>query len=119
MANSVAFKVALVVVACMLVTAPYAAQGAITCGQVVTNLTPCLNYLTSGGAIPPPCCRGVVALNSAAKTTPDRKIACGCLKSAAANAQGIKQQFASALPGKCGVNIGYPISASVDCSKVR
>ncbi|KAF5192913.1 Non-specific lipid-transfer protein, partial [Thalictrum thalictroides] len=105
MANSVVFKVALVVVACMLVTAPYAAQGAITCGTVVTNLRPCLNYLMKGGAVPNTCCGGVRALNAAAKSTPERQTACGCLKTAAAQAQGIKPAFASALPGKCGVSI--------------
>ncbi|CAN1327453.1 Non-specific lipid-transfer protein [Linum perenne] len=29
---------------------------------------------------------------------------------------GINYGLASGLPGKCGVNVGYPISPSVDCN---
>ncbi|PIA32477.1 hypothetical protein AQUCO_04500232v1 [Aquilegia coerulea] len=118
MANSVVFKVALVLVAFMLVTAPYAAQGAISCGQVVNKLSPCIKYLQGAGPLPPACCAGVRALNGAAKTTPDRQTACGCIKSAA-NSFKVNPGLANGLPGKCGVSIGYPISPSVDCSKVR
>ncbi|KAF5196936.1 Non-specific lipid-transfer protein [Thalictrum thalictroides] len=118
MANSVVFKVALVLVACMLVTAPYAAEGAISCGQVVSSLRSCVPYLQGKGPLPPSCCAGVRSVNNAAKTTPDRQAACGCLKSAASSFRVIPG-LASGLPGKCGVNIGFSISPNVDCSKVR
>ncbi|KAI3511557.1 hypothetical protein L1887_18712 [Cichorium endivia] len=103
------------VVACMVVAAPYAE--AITCGQVVSNLVPCLGYLKNGGVVPPGCCSGVTALNNAAKTTPDRQTACGCLKSAYAANSGINPSNAAGLPGKCGVKIPYKISPSTDCTK--
>ncbi|KAL7616725.1 non-specific lipid-transfer protein [Lactuca sativa] len=106
-----------VVVTCMVVAAPYAE--AITCGQVVSSLTPCIGYLTNGGAVPPACCSGVKAVNSAAKTTPDRQTACGCIKSASASMSNINAGNAASLPNKCGVNIPYKISPSTDCSKVQ
>ncbi|KAL4561105.1 hypothetical protein LXL04_033267 [Taraxacum kok-saghyz] len=106
-----------VVVACMVVSAPYA--NAISCGQVVSNLAPCLGYLNNGGDVPSGCCSGVSALNNAAKSTPDRQTACGCLKSAYAANSGINPANAASLPGKCGVNIPYKISPSTDCSKVQ
>ncbi|KAD5960833.1 hypothetical protein R6Q59_013890 [Mikania micrantha] len=105
------------VLACMVVMAPCAE--AITCGQVVSSLAPCLGYLTKGGNVPPACCGSVRGLNDAAKTTPDRQTACGCLKGAYASNSGINLLYASSLPGKCGVNVGYKISPSTDCSKVH
>ncbi|CAH1441389.1 unnamed protein product [Lactuca virosa] len=110
-----AMMVLCVVVTCMVVAAPYA-EAAITCGQVVSSLSPCIPYLKNGGAVPPACCSGVKSLNSAAKTTPDRQTACGCLKSASG---GVNLGNAASLPGKCGVSIPYKISPSTDCSKVQ
>ena len=106
-----------VLVACMLVAAPY--TEAITCGQVASSLAPCVGYLSKGGDVPPACCSGVKSLNSAAQTTPDRQAACGCLKSAYSSNSGINPANAASLPGKCGVNIPYKISPSTDCSKVQ
>ncbi|RWR92222.1 Tryp_alpha_amyl domain-containing protein [Cinnamomum micranthum f. kanehirae] len=118
MARSGLMVLAGVVLACLLVCAPYA-EGTITCGQVVNSLTPCISYLRSGGALPPACCTGVKNLNNAAKSTPDRQTACGCLKQASASISGIQPALAQGLPGKCGVNIPYSISPSTDCSKVK
>ncbi|KAI3511553.1 hypothetical protein L1887_18708 [Cichorium endivia] len=106
-----------VVLACMVVAAPYAE--AISCGQVFSSLGPCLGYLTNGGAVPQGCCSGVAALNNAATSTPDRQTACGCLKSAYAANSGIKPSNAASLPSKCGVNIPYKISPDTDCTKVQ
>ncbi|XP_071689794.1 non-specific lipid-transfer protein-like [Rutidosis leptorrhynchoides] len=107
-----------VVVSYMVLTAPYA-EAAISCGSVASKLAPCIGYLKSGGAVPAGCCSGVKALNSAAKSTPDRQATCGCLKSAASSISGINQGNAASLPGKCGVSIPYSISPSIDCSKVH
>ena len=109
-------KALCVMVAFMVLSAPYT-EATISCGQVVTNLAPCLGYLRSGGQIPGPCCNGVKSLNAAAKSTPDRKAACGCLKSAYSANPGLNAANAAGLPGKCGVNIPYKISPNTDCSK--
>ncbi|KAF3667598.1 Non-specific lipid-transfer protein [Capsicum annuum] len=55
-------------------------------------------------------------LNGQATTTPDRQMACKCIKSAAEAISGINLALASALPSKCGVNLPYKISPSIDCS---
>ncbi|KAK9167944.1 hypothetical protein Syun_000084 [Stephania yunnanensis] len=114
--SSAVVKVAAVLLAMAVVLAPEA-EAAITCGLVVSKLSPCINYLRTGAGPPPPCCSGVKSLLSSATTPADRRTACGCLKQAASSSA-IKQQFAAQLPGKCGVSIPYPISPSVDCSKV-
>ncbi|XP_043725182.1 non-specific lipid-transfer protein 1-like [Telopea speciosissima] len=119
MANSSVMKIVCLVMACMVVAAPHAVDAAITCGQVVSDLAPCLNYLRSGGSVTAGCCSAVRSLNSSAKTTPDRQTACGCLKNAYSSIPGINAGYASGLPGKCGVNLPYKISPSIDCSTVR
>ncbi|KAK1428058.1 hypothetical protein QVD17_16885 [Tagetes erecta] len=115
---SMLIKMACVVLACMVVLAPHA-EATITCGQVVSTLIPCLTYLRNGGAPAPSCCAGVRSLNSAARTTPDRKTACGCLKNSYKSNPGINSANAASLPSKCGVNIPYKISPNTDCSKVQ
>ncbi|RDX62173.1 hypothetical protein CR513_59510, partial [Mucuna pruriens] len=111
-------KVACVVaVMCMAVVTAPAAQAAVTCGQVASAISPCLNYLRSGGAPGAACCNGVSSLNAAAQTTADRQAACNCLKTLANNMGGsLNANNAAALPGKCGVNIPYKISTSTNCA---
>ncbi|KAI3858806.1 hypothetical protein MKW92_020980 [Papaver armeniacum] len=115
--NNAVKVVCTLVLMCMLISAPYMAE-AITCGQVASSLAPCITYLTGKGPLAANCCGGVRSLNSAAKSTPDRKTACGCLKSTAGSIKGINYGLAGGLPGKCGVSIPYKISPSTDCSKV-
>nr|GEW45855.1 non-specific lipid-transfer protein-like [Tanacetum cinerariifolium] len=110
-------KILCVIVACMVVVAPYAE--ALTCNDVTSKLAPCLNYLKSGGKVSPACCTGVKGLASAAKTTPDKKTACTCMKNAYKSFSGIDADNALGLPRKCGVNIPYKISLSTDCNKVK
>lgn len=113
---SMLIKLACVVLVCMVVFAPHA-EAAITCGRVVSTLIPCLNYLRQGGAPAPACCNGVRSLNAAARTTADRKTACGCLKNSYNSNPGINSANAASLPSKCGVNIPYKISPNTDCSR--
>ena len=111
-------KLACVVVVCMVALAPHA-EAAITCGQVVGNLAPCLGYLRGGGKPTPGCCNGVKGLNSAARTTGDRRTACSCLKSAASSYPGLKPGNMASLPGQCGVSIPYQIKPSTDCTRIQ
>nr|AEC04836.1 lipid transfer protein [Dimocarpus longan] len=113
-----ALKLVCALVACMLVVSPVA-QAAITCGQVTSSVAPCIQYLRSGGSVPPPCCNGIKSLNNAARTTPDRQQACRCLQNAAKAIPGINTNLAAGLPGKCGVNIPYKISTSTNCASVK
>ncbi|KAK9167942.1 hypothetical protein Syun_000082 [Stephania yunnanensis] len=118
MAGSVALKLTSAVVAMVVLLAP-ATEAAVTCGQVVSSLAPCLNYLINGGNVPPACCSGVQSLFGTAANTADRRAACKCIKQAAAGVSGIKQANAAALPAKCSISLSFPIRADVDCDKVR
>jgi len=106
-----------VAVMCMvLVTAPL--THAITCGQVTSAISPCIGYLRGGGGVPPAqCCGGVRRLNSAARTTGDRRTACNCLKSLAASFSGLNLNTAASLPGRCRMRIPYRISPSTNCNR--
>ncbi|XP_057771298.1 non-specific lipid-transfer protein 1-like [Salvia miltiorrhiza] len=93
-------------------------EAAITCGTVVSRLTPCLPYVTGKGPIGK-CCDGIKALHESATTTEDRQSVCGCLKSMATAYPGVDYGKAAGLPKECGVDVPYVISPDIDCSKVK
>ena len=88
---------------------------AVTCGEVVSAVAPCLGYLRNGGS--QVCCNGVRGLRNKARTTGDRKAICNCLKSASSSYRGVSGNYAASLPRKCGINIPYKISPSIDCNR--
>ncbi|GLJ47362.1 hypothetical protein SUGI_0999660 [Cryptomeria japonica] len=93
-------------------------NAAISCSTVTSDLSPCLSYVTGGSSQPSGgCCSGVRTLNAAASTTPDRRAACSCIKTIANSAPGFRWDRAGSLPGQCGVNVGFPITPSVNCAK--
>ncbi|OEL26772.1 Non-specific lipid-transfer protein 4 [Dichanthelium oligosanthes] len=109
-----------VVVALLMVaaTAPSPVVSAVTCGQVVGYLTPCISYAMGRGTAPPEaCCSGIRSLNTAARTTADRQATCNCLKQVTATMPGLKPDIVAGIPSKCGVAIPYPIRRTTDCSK--
>ncbi|XP_010277659.1 PREDICTED: non-specific lipid-transfer protein 1-like [Nelumbo nucifera] len=119
--SAVVSKLALAValLSLLMVAAPDHADAAMTCGQVASLLTPCINYFVKGGALPPACCGAVRGLITASKTTADRQAVCSCFKSAAASIPGVNLGLANSIPGRCGVQFTYKISPSTDCSRIR
>ncbi|KDP21874.1 hypothetical protein JCGZ_00661 [Jatropha curcas] len=113
--------VMIVSLAVMMMFAPMAARAAITCGDVVRELTPCVGYLQSGGQVPGNCCNGIRTLYNAAQTTPDRQAVCQCLESAVSNFRysSYNLGLAQSLPAKCNVNIPYKIDPSTNCKNVK
>ncbi|CAO2153511.1 unnamed protein product, partial [Urochloa humidicola] len=119
MARAAQVVVLAVVAAVVLLAAAASSEAAVTCGQVNSAISPCLAYARGQGSAPSAgCCSGVRSLNSAAKTTADRRTACNCLKSAAGRISGLNAANAASIPSKCGVSIPYSISTSTDCSRV-
>ncbi|KAK4280350.1 hypothetical protein QN277_011984 [Acacia crassicarpa] len=111
-------KVACVVVMCVaLVGAPLAE--AITCGQVVSRVTPCISYIQRGGAPSPGCCNGIRSLAGAARTTADKQTVCNCLKLTATQVPGYNDRNAQAITSLCRVNVPYKISTSTNCARIR
>ncbi|KAJ1384229.1 Plant lipid transfer protein/Par allergen [Sesbania bispinosa] len=119
MASSLLVKVTCLAVMCIALGIPLA-NAALSCGQVQISVAPCIGYLRSaGGAVPAACCNGVRNVNNQARTTPDRQGVCNCLKSSVLRFPGLNPATISSLPGKCGVNLPYKISPSIDCNKVK
>ncbi|CAM0152224.1 unnamed protein product [Urochloa decumbens] len=114
-------QVALLVAAAALLLMVPAVVSAVTCGQVAGYLSPCMSYAMGGQGTAPPeaCCSGVRSLNSAARTTGDRQAACKCLKQITISMPALKPGIVAGIPGKCGVDIPYPITSSTDCTKVQ
>ncbi|KAF0918624.1 hypothetical protein E2562_025202 [Oryza meyeriana var. granulata] len=107
-----------VMVLALLVAAP--AVSAVTCGQVVSMLAPCIMYARGRVSAPTGgCCNGVRSLNAAAATTADRQTTCACLKQQTSGMGGLRSDLIAGIPSKCGVNIPYAISPSTDCSRVH
>lgn len=111
-----AMKLACVFLACMIVAGPITADALLSCGTVANSLAPCRGYLTQGAPLPRACCTGVSGLERLARTTPDRRQACSCIKQIAI-ATRANPVRSSGLPRACKVNVPYPISPSTDCSK--
>ncbi|VAI11552.1 unnamed protein product [Triticum turgidum subsp. durum] len=93
-----------VLIVAVLVLASRGASAALSCSTVYNTLMPCLGYLQSGGVVPRFCCGGVKKLVSTARSTPDRRTICTCLKNIGAGAAGGPYASrAAGLPRKCKV----------------
>ncbi|GLJ47363.1 hypothetical protein SUGI_0999670 [Cryptomeria japonica] len=104
---------------CVAVIISGRVNAAISCSTVISDLRPCLSYVTGSAAKPSDaCCSGVRSLNDAATTTADRQTACGCFKTISGIVPGFSWDRAGKLAAQCGVNVGFPITPSVDCSTV-
>ncbi|KAK1423319.1 hypothetical protein QVD17_18617 [Tagetes erecta] len=90
---------------------------AITCGDLTSMLSPCMNYLRSGGSPTKACCDGARKLQGATQSQADRRTACNCAKSAAAQLK-VRQDAANSLPGKCGISTSIPINPNVNCNNI-
>ncbi|XP_028808591.1 non-specific lipid-transfer protein 1-like [Neltuma alba] len=120
MASSLVARLLSLLIVCLALCSPKA--NAVTCDQVMTDLSPCVPYIVNGGAtVPGQCCNGVRTLFNQAQTTPDRKTVCNCIKNAIRNIpyNNNNLNLAAGLPRKCGVNIPYQISPNIDCSRVQ
>ncbi|KMZ62153.1 Lipid transfer protein [Zostera marina] len=109
----------IVLVAIVSVMLPRSVDAAISCTQVFTALSPCLGYLTSGGNCPQACCNGVGNLNTAAKSTLDRQVVCGCLKRASSQVNGAGISRAADIPNQCKLHLPYKISPDTDCASIK
>ncbi|KAL5224345.1 hypothetical protein ABZP36_010984 [Zizania latifolia] len=118
MARRVALVAVVAVLAALVVAET--ASAAVTCGDVTSAIAPCLSYVMGRtGAPSSSCCGGVRTLNSKASTAADRRAACSCLKNMAGSLRGVNMGSAATIPSKCGVAVSFPISTSVDCSKIN
>ncbi|KAF7833386.1 Non-specific lipid-transfer protein A [Senna tora] len=87
------------------------------CLKLKLALSPCLEYLTDFTEKPcHACCKGLKTIKSSTPTRDDRRAACQCLKEGIAQIPIIEDR-AKALPQKCSVEVGVPISKNINCSE--
>ncbi|KAK7394971.1 hypothetical protein VNO78_15512 [Psophocarpus tetragonolobus] len=96
-------------------------EAAVTCNEVVSNLSPCISYVLNGGkTVPVPCCNGIRTLFNLAQSTPDRQTVCKCIKNAISAFHYTKStlDLAASLPNNCALNIPYHITPSLNCTRI-
>lgn len=91
---------------------------ALTCGETVRKLSHCFQYLSGRNGPTPPreCCDGVVGLNDALATKPDRQAACFCLKRFSTSMNNLNQGLVRNLPGRCNVHLNFAVTPSINCN---
>lgn len=115
MASSMFVKLTCMAMICLVLGTPLA-DAALSCGQVQLTVAPCLGYLRRPSpSVPAPCCNAIRSVNNQAKTVPDRQGVCSCLKSVL-RLPGLNLPALAALPAKCGVNLPYKVTPSIDCN---
>ncbi|GAV67300.1 Tryp_alpha_amyl domain-containing protein [Cephalotus follicularis] len=117
MANKLAFMLFV----CLVVVSAPKCKAAVSCNQMVSELTPCIGYVANGGTVSSDCCNGVKTLYSQAKDTSSRQGICNCMKRAISGIPytAYNLGLASGLPAKCGVNIPYKIDPSTNCASIK
>ncbi|KAL5841082.1 hypothetical protein ACOSQ3_011685 [Xanthoceras sorbifolium] len=94
-------------------------EAAITCGTVNAKAAACVAYATGKAAKPPPaCCTNLQQLAQSVKSVKDKKDICRCLK-AAGKSLGVQDRYLTKIPGICKINVGFSVSTSTDCEKIR
>ncbi|KAK8963859.1 Non-specific lipid-transfer protein 1 [Platanthera guangdongensis] len=90
----------------------------LTCPHILTSISGCIGYVRGLVGVPPPgCCVGIRNLIAEYPSTPDRQQACRCLQAIIKSLPGVNTGRVAALSDKCGVNVGYNLTLSLDCSK--
>ncbi|XP_058757486.1 non-specific lipid-transfer protein A-like [Vicia villosa] len=114
--------VAVILVLCMVMTTTLHASEIddVSCSEAVSSLLPCLPFLEGSLPATPSadCCTGATNLFNKANTTPIKRSVCQCLKDASTKFA-VKPDRAAQFPQLCHINVPFPISASVDCSKIQ
>ncbi|KAL4568459.1 hypothetical protein LXL04_024072 [Taraxacum kok-saghyz] len=90
---------------------------ALSCGELVGMLQPCVGFLQSGGSPSGECCNGARRLQGATQSQGDRRTACHCAKSAYGQFR-VNLDNANSLPGRCGISTNIPINPNVDCNSI-
>ncbi|KAL3335049.1 hypothetical protein AABB24_031323 [Solanum stoloniferum] len=105
---------------CTVLAAALPVEALLSCSTVFSSLEGCATYIVLGGRpVPPKCCSGLKSLISTAKTIPDRKSFCSCIKGVAYSATPEELARAAGLSRRCHARVPFKISPDVDCSKVK
>lgn len=113
--KGVAAALLVVVAVAYLVASP---THALSCGDVDLCVAPCVGYLTGEEKAPSgSCCAGVKQLTKLPKNTTERRFACSCMKQAAGQISGLKDDAVANLPAACGTPLPFSISTNFNCNR--
>ncbi|XP_058739818.1 non-specific lipid-transfer protein 1-like [Vicia villosa] len=118
MASSMFIKVTFLAMICLVLDIPLANAGQ-TCDEIKFTLLPCVPYIRNlEPTVPVICCNGLRTVTDQARTLPERKYACECIKSTLTIIPGLNLNAIQGLANKCSVKAAFPIGPNVDCSKI-
>ncbi|KAK7271469.1 hypothetical protein RJT34_27406 [Clitoria ternatea] len=93
-------------------------EAVFNCAKAESPVSPCLLYVIGFGSAPSMwCCEGLKQLNALILTQEDRRAACECYKQAATQIPNFKDDLATSLPQKCGVDVQFQFGKNVNCNK--
>ncbi|XP_045795418.1 non-specific lipid-transfer protein 1-like [Trifolium pratense] len=118
MASSMLVKVICLSMICLVLDIPLA-NAALSCGQIQLTVAPCLGYLRNPGpSVSAPCCNGLRSIYGQSKSIADRQSVCRCVKGTIFGLPGINLSALSSIAPKCGINLPYKISPSINCNTI-
>jgi len=89
-----------------------------SCLKAKLSLITCLPFLTLNENSPSTaCCNAVSNVKVSAPTKPELREACECLKASSDEIPNLDKDKAIQLPKLCKVNVGFPISKDINCTK--
>ncbi|GAB2283999.1 hypothetical protein Dimus_018480 [Dionaea muscipula] len=99
--------------------APPTAKASDGCMNVIYELIPCMEYMTTGQNATSDCCNAMSAFSaSSAANATSLQASCYCMLEIAGSG-GINSTYAAQLPAQCAVPFPYAISNQTDCSSLN
>ncbi|KAL3739399.1 hypothetical protein ACJRO7_020766 [Eucalyptus globulus] len=94
------------------------AEATIPCNTVNAKAAPCVTFaIGKAPTVPPACCSGLLQLARSVRSVNDKKDICRCMKAGTKSIRGLQDKFLKQIPTACHINVGFPVSANVNCEK--
>ncbi|KAF8028827.1 hypothetical protein BT93_E1478 [Corymbia citriodora subsp. variegata] len=104
--------------ALFLVSLLMSAEATIPCSMVKARVAPCVMFaMGKAPTLPPACCSSLQQLARSVRSVNDKKDVCRCLKASAKSVRGLQDKFLRQIPAACHINVGFPVSANVNCEQ--
>ncbi|XP_038724911.1 non-specific lipid-transfer protein C, cotyledon-specific isoform-like [Tripterygium wilfordii] len=95
-------------------------EAAVPCNAVEAKAAACVGFAMGRDSnLAPACCSGLQQLAATVKTLEDKKAICRCLKGAVKAFPSVKDSLLNKIPTACHINVGFPVSLSINCETIH
>ncbi|KAL9253626.1 Non-specific lipid-transfer protein 1-like protein [Drosera capensis] len=108
---------AMVAMLVLFTTSRPAVEASDGCIDVIYQLIPCMDYMTTGQNVTSDCCNALSTFNSTITNTTTLEASCACVIEIVGS-DGINSTATAALPSECGLTWPYPINNQTDCTSL-